>query len=632
MKKLCPWTLASLLFPTATAWATPPVVEIQTNVPNVGSILLELDPDKAPVTVANFLAYLKEGFYQDTIFHRVPLDFVAQGGGVMQDRTGSTLAYKYKSGLHASIVNEASNGLKNIRGSIAMARGSAANSATSQFFINTVDNAFLDYGSAQSPDGYAVFGNVTSGMGTVDALNALPRAHTAYASATSDPNYQLYTNPNGVLYDMVLIDVANQTPASITAIYLYPTANAGADQTVNEKATVTLDGSASDPGSAASISHYAWTQTGGPTIELTGADSAKPQFSAPAVNADTQLDFQLVVTNAQGKTSGTDTVAITVHDVPGPNAVPEAHAIAEGGAVVRAGALKTLDGSSSFDSDGDAITYLWTAPTGIQLSDATAEKPSFTAPAVGQVLEFSLVVNDGQTNSAASVVSVQVTEANNPPNLAVDTQPVKEGDQVTLNATATDPDGDGIATYHWSQTGGVPVALGAVDGPSLSFTAPDVGAGGTLNFMLTATDDYAPNPQTATDSVSVVVDNNPSLLDCSAAFASPSSLWPPNKAFKPVAIQGVTGPNSFGITITGITSDEPVKNKKGKDTTKPDSKIKRDHKTALLRAERQYGKAGNGRVYTVGFQASDGTQTCTGAVKVGVPPTRNATAVDDAAS
>jgi len=130
---------------------------------NKGNIELELYPDKAPVTVANFLRYVDEGFYKGTIFHRVINSFMIQGGGF-------DAAMKKKK-VHASIQNEADNGLKNERGTIAMARTSDPHSATAQFFINHVDNDFLNYSDRSTRGwGYCVFGRVTNGMKTVDAI------------------------------------------------------------------------------------------------------------------------------------------------------------------------------------------------------------------------------------------------------------------------------------------------------------------------------------------------------------------------------------------------------------------------------------------------------------------------------
>jgi peptidyl-prolyl cis-trans isomerase A (cyclophilin A)/peptidyl-prolyl cis-trans isomerase B (cyclophilin B) len=130
---------------------------------SMGTITLELDDVKAPETVANFVKYAKDGHYDGTIFHRVIDGFMIQGGGFTKDMNQKE--------TRKPIRNEAMNGLKNVRGTIAMARTMVVDSATSQFFINLVDNNFLDF---QSPTpqgfGYAVFGKVTDGMSVVDAI------------------------------------------------------------------------------------------------------------------------------------------------------------------------------------------------------------------------------------------------------------------------------------------------------------------------------------------------------------------------------------------------------------------------------------------------------------------------------
>ena len=130
---------------------------------SMGTITLELDEAKAPATVANFAEYAKSGHYDGTVFHRVIDGFMIQGGGFTRDMNQKP--------TREPIRNEAMNGLKNARGAIAMARTMVVDSATSQFFINLVDNDFLDF-TAPTPQGfgYAVFGRVTDGMEVVDAI------------------------------------------------------------------------------------------------------------------------------------------------------------------------------------------------------------------------------------------------------------------------------------------------------------------------------------------------------------------------------------------------------------------------------------------------------------------------------
>jgi len=146
-----------------------PKVEIRTN---HGVIIIELDSKAAPKTVENFLSYVNDGTYDGTIFHRVIKDFMIQGGGFVPQMVQK----KTKD----SIINEADNGLKNLRGTIAMARTMEPHSATSQFFINTVDNSFLDHTAKNARGwGYCVFGKVVDGMDTVDDITKVKTANKA---------------------------------------------------------------------------------------------------------------------------------------------------------------------------------------------------------------------------------------------------------------------------------------------------------------------------------------------------------------------------------------------------------------------------------------------------------------------
>lgn len=143
----------------------PPQVTLVTT---KGTVVMELDPTTAPISVNNFLSYVNSSYYTNTLFHRVIAGFVVQGGGY-------TTGLVKKAGQVAPIVLESNKGLTNSRGTVAMARTSQPDSATSEFFINLVDNGFLDYQSATSP-GYAVFGKVLTDMSVVDAIAAVPTA------------------------------------------------------------------------------------------------------------------------------------------------------------------------------------------------------------------------------------------------------------------------------------------------------------------------------------------------------------------------------------------------------------------------------------------------------------------------
>jgi len=150
----------SLSFTVAVADDNFPQVLVKTN---MGDLVIELDKQKAPASVANFLGYVNEGFYNGTVFHRVIDGFMIQGGGFNQDLS--------KKNTRAPIKNEANNGLKNLKGTIAMARTNDPHSATAQFFINVVNNGFLDYKSATARGwGYAVFGKIVQGQDVVEKI------------------------------------------------------------------------------------------------------------------------------------------------------------------------------------------------------------------------------------------------------------------------------------------------------------------------------------------------------------------------------------------------------------------------------------------------------------------------------
>jgi len=447
--------------------------------------------------------------------------------------------------------------------------------------------------------------------------NALT-SESARASADAfifvDPSF-----PGASLYSIAVSPgVANVAPPSDR-----PVANAGPDQTVNEGAVVTLDGSASrDPGGAALS--YAWSQTAGPAVTLDLTDPVRPSFGAPSVTpGGATLTFQLVVSDGQ-QSSEPAVVNVTVMNVNHPP-------VAEAGAdqTVKEGSVVTLDGSASFDPDGESLTYAWTQTGGppVSLANAGTAQASFTAPTVGPTgvtLTLTLTVSDG-IDSADDSVSIVVENVNHAPIAEAGPDQTKTtGDLVRLDGTASsDPDGDAL-TYSWSQLSGSPVVLVGADTATPSFTAPTVGRGGqTFVFELMVTDGLGVS---GTDQVQVVVENVSAPPDCKLARPSRSVLWPPDHKLLAVDILGVSG-DDVVIAITGVTQDEPV-NGSGDGDTSPDAVAQGSR--ALLRAERS-GR-GNGRVYHVHFMATDAQgQTCTGAVAVGVPHsmTPGSSPVDD---
>jgi len=299
-------------------------------------------------------------------------------------------------------------------------------------------------------------------------------------SLTGQPTTTPTFTPNETAY--VKLSVAaqsNQIPAS----------NAGSDQSVNEGATVSLDGSASsDPDG--DILTYKWTAPAG--IILSSETSSKPSFTAPQVSADTQYTFSLVVNDGKAD-SPADEVVITVLQVNQVNKVPVANAGPNQS--VNEGATITLDGSASSDPDGDPLTYKWTAPAGITLSSDSDQKPSFTAPQVSADTQytFSLVVNDGKADSPTDEVVVTVLQVNKVPvaNAGHD-QSINEGATVSLDCSgSSDPDGDAL-TFKWTAPAGITLSSDTDSKPT--FSAPDISANTQYTFSLVVNDGNADSP------------------------------------------------------------------------------------------------------------------------------------------
>jgi hypothetical protein len=399
-------------------------------------------------------------------------------------------------------------------------------------------------------------------------------------------------------------------------------ANAGPDQTVDEGAAVTLDGS----NSGGTNVTFNWQQLAGLAVTLNDPTSAKPAFTAPTLPGgfgSQVLTFQLTVNS--GGESSIDTVDITVSNV---NTAPEAHA---GPAqTVKELSPVTLDGTASFDPDGDALGYAWaqTVGTPVEIAGANLAKPTFQAPQLAggvggsEMLTFQLTVSDGNCAtclSSSASVTVTVEQENHAPtaHAGLD-QTTNEGGNVTLNGMASsDPDGDPIG-YLWAQVSGPAVALSDPATASPSFAAPVTGPGGAMMVFALVVDDG--QLVSAADQVAVNVLNVNDPPRCDLAAASPAQLWPPNHKLVRVDIVGITDPDlsdKILITVTGVTQDESV-NGLGDGDTSPDAVIRGDN--VLLRAERSGD--GNGRVYQISFTATDlqaAGGSCSGTVAVVVP-------------
>ncbi len=421
--------------------------------------------------------------------------------------------------------------------------------------------------------------------------------------------------------------VINAGSALCPVVNQPPFANAGSDQTVNELSLVSLDGSASSDPEGNAVS-FEWTQLAGPSVSLDLTDPSRPTFLAPAVlHTGETLAFQLVVNDGK-LSSAPDIVNINVKNV---NHAPTADAGLDRTVVENTSVA--LDGSSSYDPDGDALMYSWVQTAGpkVLLSDTGSMQPAFTAPVVGSAgatLTFQLTVTDG-IDSAADTVNVIVENVNHAPiaNAGTD-QTRSEGNTVTLDGTiSSDPDGDPI-TYTWSQIAGPAVILSDMSSPVPTFSAPMVGHEGTVLVFQLVVNDGLCDSQPAQVTINILdVDAPPA---CEKATAVPSVLWPPNHKLMPVSIVGVDDPDNdqVKINVTGVTQDEPV-NGLGDGDTSPDA-AKIEGNKLFLRAERS--GINNGRTYHVSFSAEDGFgQSCTGTVSVTVPHDRGGEGIDDGA-
>ena len=208
--------VAGLLVPCGAFADSPPQVRVTTN---MGDFVIELMPDRAPLTVANFVRYVKEGYYSDTLFHRVVANFVIQGGG----HSASDLKLKP---VHDPVNNESGNGLQNKRGTVGLARGESPHSGNAQFYVNLVDNPDLD--PLPTRWGYAVFGHIVQGMDVVDRIGVT-------STGASGP-FKSDTPLKPVIIEKVeLIDAASAPASASPAPVATPLASPSQDNILSPK-------------------------------------------------------------------------------------------------------------------------------------------------------------------------------------------------------------------------------------------------------------------------------------------------------------------------------------------------------------------------------------------------------------
>jgi hypothetical protein len=327
-------------------------------------------------------------------------------------------------------------------------------------------------------------------------------------SGDGDPATSASLNdPFGVALDafgnLFIADGTNHRIRRVSAANELPVAEAGPDQTANEGALVSLDGSGSSDPDGNSLT-YTWQQLTGPAVLLDVGNPVRPTFRAPAVSAAGAL-FSFELTISDGQLTSADRVDITVLDginLPVADAGPNQS--------VSEGEIVTLDGSGSSDPDGDPLQYNWQQVAGPAVALALDDpvRPTFTAPAVphgGATLTFTLTVSDGALTSLSDTVDITVKDVNHAPVADAGLpQTVNEESQVTLDGSHSyDVDQD-MLTYAWQQTGCIWVTLSDPTSSTPFFIAPLVGAAGdTLTFKLTVSDSLAE----AYATVAVVVEN-----------------------------------------------------------------------------------------------------------------------------
>ena len=341
-------------------------------------------------------------------------------------------------------------------------------------------------------------GNQVSGSGALNITN-YDKVNASFTAPAVDAD-------TGYTFRLTLTDNNNSSASDEISILVNnsPTADAGTDQQVNEGAgIIDLVGTGSDTGSIS----YSWTQSGGtPSVIIDNSTSATASFEVPAVDADTALSFLLTVTDEYGGT-GTSEVVININNLP-------TAAISSDFIIANEGSSVELDGSPSADTNADSISYSWIQTGGsptVSIDDNTSAIASFDAPGVdaNTELTFQLTVSDdaGASSSATTVVQI-----NNSPTVSASAsaERLTEGDTLELSGSASDTDGDTIASYSWQQVNSDSSTTEIAITAEHTLTTTEVNADTSYTFRFTATDSQGASTS-ATDLI-VTVNNSPTAI------------------------------------------------------------------------------------------------------------------------
>ncbi|WP_336339647.1 PKD domain-containing protein [Haloarcula brevis] len=411
---------------------------------------------------------------------------------------------------------------------------------TVQFRVDTDGNGALEFDEVLASENVSLNAEETTEV-TFESLDTDPLAPGNYTHGiVTDDDSEIAT---------ILIEAANQSP----------TADAMESQTVEEGASVTLNASGSSDPDGDTLS-YTWTQTTGPPANLSSPSTETPSFIAPEVDADSDLVFEVTVSDGNGGTA-TDAVTITVQNdiAPEPdNRSPDADAGADQTVDEHSTVQLYADGST--DPDGDILTYNWTQTAGpsVTLSESLFSAPTFTAPTVTEetTLTFQTRARDGNGGTDTDTVNITVRPVNDPPSAdAGPDQTVDSGTAVTLNASAsTDPEGDTLS-YEWEPVSRANVTLSEANTATPSFNASDVDVETILSFEVTVSDG---NGATDIDTVDVRIEpvEQPAENQPPVADAGPDQTVP-GESTATLDATGSSDPDGDSLAYTWTQTSGP---------------------------------------------------------------------------